>query len=71
MVTISRVIPNVWSALWNLGPQDPNQSELKTSEKDPSEGVTFLSHLSINFPRSVNPSVAGGVVHRTDTFLLS
>lgn len=46
MVIISRIIPNVWSALWNLGPQDPNKSELMTSEKDPSEGVTFLSHLA-------------------------
>lgn len=47
MITIGRMIPNVWSALWSRhGPQDSNQSGSNKSEKDPTEGVAFLNQLA-------------------------
>lgn len=33
MIIINRIIPNVGSALWTHGPQDPNQSKSSRSRK--------------------------------------
>ena len=45
MIIISRIIPNMWIALWSHGPQDWNQSKSNKSNKDPVKGVTFLSQV--------------------------
>ena len=47
MITLRRIIPNVWSAVCSYGPQEPNQSKSNKSKKDPIERVTFLSQLTI------------------------
>ena len=70
MITVSRIIPNVWSALQSHGPQDPNQTESNKSKKDPAEGVTLLgqvvcsvvlcNRLSIS-PEGLIQAVANGV----------
>lgn len=71
MITISRIIPDVWSALQSHGPQNSNQSK-----KVPVEGLTLVSQVAcivilhyFIFPRSANPGIAGGVSHSTDTLL--
>lgn len=46
MSIISGIIPNVWSALWRLGPQDPSQSKSNASKEDPIEGVNFLNSVT-------------------------
>lgn len=77
MITIGRMIPNVWSALWSRhGPQDSNQSGSNKSEKDPTEGVAFLNQLAgsvvscswdSTFPRRIHPSATGSVGRSTIT----
>lgn len=73
MVTVSRIIPSVWSTLWTYSPQDPNQSKSNKSKKDPADPVACsISYIiSFNFPRSINPSAEYGVGHRSDISLLS
>lgn len=34
MIIINRIIPNIGSALWTHGPQDPNQSKSSKSRKE-------------------------------------
>ena len=78
MMIISRIIPNVWSALWSHDPQDPNQKQI-SQRKTPQKGSLFqprglvsdLTQLSFDFPRSVDPVTASGVGHSIDTSLLS
>lgn len=63
---------HVWSALESHSPQDLSQSESSKSKKDTIEGGLFsksaglssdLTKLSLNFLRSVSPSIASGVVY--------
>lgn len=58
MMTLSRIIPEVQSALRSRGPQDPNRSKSKKSKKDPAEGVTLLGQVgcSVIFRNGVSVS---------------
>ena len=71
MIIVSTIIPNVWSALQSHGPQDLNQSKSNKPKKDPMEGVHFFKPNSFNLPRRVNPDIAGGVGHCTNTSMIS
>ena len=46
MIIISRIIPNVWHALWSYGSPRPKQININKSEKYPIEGVTLLSQMA-------------------------
>lgn len=46
ILTISRIIPRDWKALWRHGPHDPKQLKSSRSEEEPAEGVTFLNQVA-------------------------
>ena len=73
MVILSRIIPNVCSAFWIHGPQDPNQSKSNNS-KTSIERVTFLIEvvfsgifmsLIFNFPGSINLGAVSSIDYST------
>lgn len=74
-----RIISNIWSALQNHCPQDPDPSKSSKSNKDPVEEVISLSqvacsvilHSYFNFTRNVNPGEVSSIGHSTDTSLFS
>lgn len=73
MITLRRIIPNVWDVFQSHGLQDPNQSK-----KDLTKGVSLLSQMAcslilcncFNFTTSVDLGTAGDVHYSIDTSLL-
>ena len=41
MITISKIIPDIWNMLKSYGPQEPNESKLNKSKKDPGKELPF------------------------------